>query len=122
MARVLVADDEVALAKILAFNLRKLPGVERVDEVANAVDLIAKANSGTYSAIFTDNDMPGGTGIETIRSLRKRFSKDELPIALMSARDVQQEALSAGANHFVSKPYSFEGDVLPIAKQYLRIE
>lgn len=106
--RIIIADDEVALRSILAFNVRKsFPNIP-VDEVANGSDLYARLLSGAYCAAVTDRDMPGGEldGIEVIRKIRRKFNNEELPIYLMSAKkEAESDALAAGANGFFQKPF-----------------
>lgn len=119
--RIIIADDEVALRMPLAFMIRKKFPHVQVDEVSNGSDLYARLLSGVYSAVVTDNDMPGGTmdGIEVITKIRRKFGKEDLPIYLMSGKEeVKEDALVAGANGFFQKPFP-TNNLLEALAQYL---
>lgn len=73
-----------------------------------AVDMVEK-NHGVhkdYHVVLIDWKMPGMDGLETTRELRKRLGED-VPILIISAYDwseIEEEALAAGAQGFISKP------------------
>ncbi|HEY0008887.1 MAG TPA: response regulator, partial [Tepidisphaeraceae bacterium] len=58
-----------------------------------------------------DNVMPGISGVQAVRELRRNWSHDALPIIIVSAlidSDDVVEALDAGANDYVVKPINFK--------------
>ncbi|MDY7541907.1 MULTISPECIES: response regulator [unclassified Cryobacterium] len=63
----LVVDDETVSRLVLSHMLRRAGwDVTEADDVAPA---IAIARSGTFTAIFSDFSMPGGTGVDLLNSL-----------------------------------------------------
>lgn len=63
-------------------------------------------------AVLTDLNMPGITGIEVTRRLREKFSKDELPIIMVTTQNESQDneaAKAAGISDILHKPFTKEG-------------
>jgi signal transduction histidine kinase len=104
--RVLIADDEPDMLKYLKSQLaRDFQVIEAVDG-QQAVD---KASQFLPDVIVCDMMMPGKDGLEVCRDLRQRTSTRAIPILLLTARadeETKLTALSAGANDFVTKPFS----------------
>ncbi|HEX2783984.1 MAG TPA: response regulator [Ilumatobacteraceae bacterium] len=104
MSRILVVDDEQQIRRALDINLRAhgyevrlaATGEEAlVDVVANLPDLV-----------LLDLGLPGIDGVDVIRGLRAWTS---IPIIVLSAREgdpSKVEALDAGADDYVTKPFS----------------
>jgi DNA-binding response OmpR family regulator len=70
---------------------------------------LATVNDGEYDLILLDWMLPGLSGIEVVRQLRKSGSR--VPVIFLTARDTVQDtvfALEMGANDFIKKPFSFE--------------
>jgi adenylate cyclase len=60
--------------------------------------------------ILLDIEMPGMTGLEALKVLRETTTRADLPVIMATARDQGQdivEALSLGANDYVTKPLDF---------------
>ncbi len=103
--RMLVADDEEA-ARMTAVEMLTDLGItaEAVSSGDEAVDVLSRDCD--FAAVVLDWKMPGKSGIETARELR-RLIPDSLPIIVLSAYDfsaIEQEARNAGVNAFISKP------------------
>ncbi len=61
--------------------------------------------------LCTDLNMPGITGIELIQKVREKYSKDELPIILVTTQNEVRDnkaALEAGASDIIYKPFDAE--------------
>jgi DNA-binding response OmpR family regulator len=70
---------------------------------------MALVNDGEYDLLLVDWMLPGLSGIEICRQVRK--SKSQVPIIFLTARDTVQDtvfALEMGANDYIRKPFSFE--------------
>ena len=106
MARILVVDDEEAIVRALAANL-KARGYE-VDLAATGeqgLDLAARRHP---DAVILDLGLPGIDGQEVVRGLR---GWTRVPIIILSARGEESEkvaALDAGADDYVAKPFGMD--------------
>lgn len=105
--RILVAEDERDLNKILSHRLKeKHYSVDSCFDGAEALDYI----SGTeYDAIILDIMMPKMDGITVLKTIRNQ--KNNVPILLLTAKDSIHDrvaGLDAGANDYLIKPFAFE--------------
>lgn len=106
---VLVADDDAVACEsacVMLDNLgMKSTGVLTGKEAVEAT-VLAHQNENDFFAVILDWKMPEMDGIQTTREIRKAVGED-VPIIIISAYDwsnIEQEALAAGANAFISKP------------------
>ncbi len=103
MTRVLVVDDEVALARALAINLRARGfEVETASTGAAALDLVARFHP---DVVVLDLGLPDMDGIEVLQGIR---GWSPVPVLVLSARttgDEKVEALDHGADDYVTKPF-----------------
>jgi two-component system, OmpR family, response regulator len=103
--RILVVDDEPSIVDAVATALR-YEGYE-VDEAANGRDALAAATSGEPDLVVLDWMLPDIEGIEVGRRLRERGFKTA--ILFLTAKDATEnkvEALRAGGDDYVTKPFS----------------
>ena len=104
--RILIADDEPDMLKYLK---SQLSSNFQVIEAADGQQAVEKANQFLPDVIVCDMMMPEKSGLEVCRELRQRTSTRSIPILLLTARadeDTKLAALSAGANDFITKPFS----------------
>ena len=108
-ARVLVVDDNEMNRDILARRLARLGmNVDTAEDGNTGLDMIL---SGEYNLVMLDIMMPDIDGIEVLKRTREFFSKTELPVIMATAKDEGAdlaEALSLGANDYVTKPLDFK--------------
>jgi len=105
--RVLVVDDEVALAEALAEGL----GSEgfTVDTAHDGLEGLWLASEGNYAAIVLDVLLPGMDGTGVCRELRERGVWT--PVLMLTVRSGAQDevdALDLGADDYLTKPFSFD--------------
>ena len=105
--RVLIVEDESALALLLAYNL-EAEGylVERCDRGDEAQVRLAETMP---DLVILDWMLPGVSGIEICRQLRARDATRQLPVIMLTARGEEGErirGLSVGADDYVVKPFS----------------
>ncbi len=105
MARILVVEDETAIAEIVAFNLRREN--HEVDLVFEGPAGLAQAQEGGYDMMLLDVMLPGMDGFEICRRLRDEGSN--LPILMLTAREEETDkvfGLEIGADDYITKPFS----------------
>lgn len=102
-ARILVVDDEPQIRRALAINLRARDYT--VDEAASGEDALRLAADHPPDLVVLDLGLPGIDGIEVIEGLRGWTA---CPIIVLSVRESEAEkveALDAGADDYVTKPF-----------------
>jgi two-component system KDP operon response regulator KdpE len=107
-ARVLVVDDEPQILRALQLKLRGAGYV--VETAGTAEEALMKAAMRPPEALILDLLLPDGSGTDVCRELR---GWSAIPIIILSAVGEEQEkiaALDAGADDYVTKPFS--GDEL----------
>ena len=105
MARILVVEDEPALAVCLENDL-KLEGYE-VEAVRDGEMALAKGLQPEFDLILLDVILPRKDGFEVCRELRRAGIRT--PIILLTARTQEAEkvlGLELGADDYVTKPFS----------------
>jgi two-component system KDP operon response regulator KdpE len=108
MTRILAVDDEPQILRALQLKLRTAGYA--VDTAATAEEALMKAAMRPPEAIILDLLLPDGSGTDVCRELR---SWSRVPIVVLSAVGEETEkiaALDAGADDYVTKPFS--GDEL----------
>ena len=102
--RVMIVEDDTALRRSLHTTLRSL-GFD-LSEASNGEDALANLRMAEYEVVILDINMPGIGGIETCRRIRRISTK--LQILMLTVRDDEDdkvEALEAGADDYVTKPF-----------------
>ena len=106
--RLLVVDDEEVNRRVLRNHLEL--GDYRVVEVESGEGALARLEQGeSYDLVLLDVMMPGLSGFEVCRRLRKTFPRQELPVIFLTARSRDEdlaEGLTVGANDYLLKPTS----------------
>ncbi len=106
--RILIVDDNIALARISQFALDKA-GYETVTMVNGRVALEA-AQSEQFDLVITDHQMPEMTGLELCRELRSLPEYEACPIILLTAKGLELELPSLnkelGIDATFPKPFS----------------
>src|SRR5262245_29397775 len=103
-AKILVADDEQNLRRVLVALLRR-EGHEVV-QAANGLEAIEQLAAGDYDVVITDLRMPGADGMEVLRTASKNYP--HVPVIMITAYgSVGQavEAIKAGAFDYIEKPF-----------------
>jgi DNA-binding response OmpR family regulator len=102
--RVLVAEDEPALRSVLERSLRESGYV--VDAVEDGSTALAYLRTYGYEVAILDWRMPGCSGLDVLRELRRRGSK--VPVLMLTARDALADrvaGLDEGADDYLVKPF-----------------
>ncbi|UFN50272.1 response regulator transcription factor [Roseomonas sp. OT10] len=102
MQRILVVDDDVELAGMVADHLR--PEGFSVDVVHDPGAPMVASPEG-YDLMLLDVMLPGRTGFEVLKTLRRHST---IPVILLTARDEETDrvlGLEIGADDYVAKPF-----------------
>jgi DNA-binding response OmpR family regulator len=102
--RILVVDDEPAIVDAVAYALRS-EGFD-VESRADGESALEAALAQGFDLLVLDLRLPGLSGIEVCRRVR---AASEVPILILSARDAEVDrvlGLEAGADDYVTKPFS----------------
>jgi DNA-binding response OmpR family regulator len=110
LRRLLIVDDEEDLL-FMAGLAAESTGQFVVETAHDGKEGLAKARSFRPDVVLLDGLMPKMDGFELCRRLRADPRTRRLPIVILSAGDptrYQAQALAAGADRFVRKPYDQE--------------
>jgi len=102
--RILVVDDDPQIRRVMRVTLTG-QGYE-VDDARNGEAALEKLRASRFDLMLLDMNMPGMTGIEVCRTVR---SQSEIAIVMLTVRDSESdkvEALDAGADDYITKPYN----------------
>lgn len=104
--RILLAEDDKRLSKMLEFLLKKENYI--VDCVYDGQEALDYANLSDYDIVILDWMMPIKDGIEVCRTLRQ--TNKQIAILMLTARDTLDdriEGLDSGADDYLAKPFEF---------------
>lgn len=103
-SKVLVVEDDAGIRQSLFETLGALSFV--IGEASNGEEAMTRLRMVDYDAVLLDVNMPGMGGIETCRRICQTHPR--LPIIMLTVldeEDVKVEALDAGADDYVTKPF-----------------
>ncbi|MEC2110135.1 two-component system response regulator YkoG [Bacillus stercoris] len=104
---ILIVEDEEKIARVLQLEL-EYEGYG-VTIKHNGTEGLNAAAEGGYSLVLLDVMLPGLSGLEVLRRLRK--TDQQTPVILLTARDSIPDkvtGLDIGANDYVTKPFEIE--------------
>jgi len=101
--KVLIVDDDRTISSLLK-TLLELDNFE-VLTVARGVDVMPKVSSFQPDAFIIDYHLNDMDGLDLVHELRSQPPYSDAFIVVASGMDKEDEALAAGANHFLLKPY-----------------
>lgn len=109
MNRVLVVEDEPAIAQLISINLRSA-GYE-VAIAATGDAAISQVDAVLPDLIVLDWMLPGQSGLSLARHWRAHARTRALPIIMLTARAAETDKISgldAGADDYLTKPFSVQ--------------
>lgn len=115
--RILVIDDESQIRKLLKVSLRAYG--YQISEAINGLEGIQQAVAFKPDLAIVDLGLPDMDGKKVIQQIREW---SVMPIIILSARDQEQEkiaALDAGADDYITKPFSI-GELMARMRVCLR--
>jgi len=100
----MIVEDDVTSVKLLRILLEEVHGFA-VSFARRGSEVQGLAEKDKPDVFLIDYHLVDTDGVELIRSLRKTEQFVKTPIVMASGMDVEKEALAAGANKFLTKPY-----------------
>jgi two-component system copper resistance phosphate regulon response regulator CusR len=105
--KILVVEDDRTVGQYIRRGLEEAQ--YHADLVVDGLEALRLISGGLHDLVILDLRLPGMTGLEVLRTLRDRGNTT--PILVLTAQDAvgqKVEALRAGADDYVTKPFSFE--------------
>jgi two-component system KDP operon response regulator KdpE len=102
--RILVVDDEPQIRRVLRSALTKQGYIGA--EARSGEEALEKLRDERYDVVILDRNMPGIGGLATCREIRSRSDVGIIMLTIRKAEEDKIEALDAGADDYVTKPFS----------------
>lgn len=107
-ARILVAEDEPHVRRVLKalFESRSF-AVDFAFDGTEALERLAGNES--YDLVILDLMMPGATGLQVLRGVRRLHHRRDVPVVILTAKGQdadREQAIALGADDFITKPFS----------------
>ena len=103
--RGLVVDDSSVMRKVMAGALTRA-GVAEVEQAADGLQAVEACRKGKFDIVLMDWNMPNMLGIDALKSIR---TQDKATPIIMVTTEAEKsrviDALKAGANNYVIKPF-----------------
>lgn len=107
LPRVLVVEDEPAIAELIAINLRHRGFAPTIVFDGQAAQ--REVDAVLPDVILLDWMLPGGSGTSLVRMWRQQERTKSIPILMLTARSDESDkvqGLEAGADDYITKPFS----------------
>jgi two-component system KDP operon response regulator KdpE len=104
--RILVVDDEPQIRRVMRTALTAT-GYE-VSDARSGEEAVEKLGDERFDLILLDVNLPGISGLEACRVIRRETLVPDVPIIMLTVRNAEKdivEALDAGADDYVVKPF-----------------
>ena len=109
VGKILIVEDSPSELELMSYYLKD-SGCD-VIKASSAKEALEKVVSEQPDAIVTDVVMPGMSGFELCRSLKKNPTTQKLPIVICSSKNQEIDkfwAMKQGADVYLTKPYTRE--------------
>ncbi|AKF50664.1 chemotaxis response regulator CheY [Pseudomonas syringae pv. aptata] len=121
--KILIVDDFSTMRRIIKNLLRDL-GFTNTSEADDGLTALPMLQSGAFDFLVTDWNMPGMSGIDLLREVRKDERLKSLPVLMVTAEAKREqiiEAAQAGVNGYVVKPFTAQALKDKIDKIFERV-
>ena len=106
--KILIVDDSPTMRRILKNSLKHL-GYEDVGEAENGREALSMLHVDQYNFIVTDRNMPEMDGLTFVKTIKEESEFAAIPILMVTTSSQQEdviEAMRAGVNNYVIKPFT----------------
>lgn len=108
--KILVVDDMSTMRRIVK-NILKQLGFSNMEEAENGQEALQKLRAEPFGFVVSDWNMPVMPGIEMLRAIRADEALKHIPVLMVTAEAQKEnliEAIQAGVNNYVVKPFTAE--------------
>jgi two-component system chemotaxis response regulator CheY len=105
---VLIVDDATTMRRIVRSLLREL-GIKNVREAEDGMQALEDLARVKADLVVSDWSMPNMTGIDLLRAIRANEMLKEIPVLMVTAESKKEnimEAVQAGVNNYIVKPFN----------------
>lgn len=103
-AKILVVDDEPQLRRVMRAALTKQGYI--IGDVRSGEAALEKLRDERYDLVILDRNMPGMGGVEACRAIREHSDIGIIMLTVRKSEPDRIEALDAGADDYITKPFS----------------
>lgn len=105
MMKVLVVDDSTVMRKVLIGALSRA-NITEVDQASDGAEAVQAVQQNDYTLVLMDWNMPNMLGIDAVRAIRAQGKTTPIIMVTTEAEKSRViDALKAGANNYVIKPF-----------------
>ncbi|WP_281647429.1 response regulator transcription factor [Parendozoicomonas sp. Alg238-R29] len=118
---ILIVEDQQDIANLLSLHLSDMGA--RVTHIANGNKALSALNNTAWDLIVLDIELPGASGLRICRQLREH--DNYIPVILLTSRITETDrilGLDAGADDYISKPFSVLELIARIKALFRRVE
>ncbi len=108
--KLLLVDDSSTMRRIQKTQLTGM-GITDIDEAGNGEEALTKLAAATYDVVLLDWNMPVMDGITLLKNIRQNGAYAGVKVIMCTSESEKakvMEALKAGANNYIVKPFTPE--------------
>ncbi len=108
--KVLIVDDFAVMRRTVRRTLRMI-GFTEIDEAKNGKEALKKLREGKFDLVLSDWSMPEMSGPKLLGSMKADKDLRDIPFIMISAESSKEGIagiLKAGANGYITKPFTQE--------------
>jgi len=108
--KVLLVDDSSTMRRIQKTQLNGM-GITDIDEAGNGEEALAKLAGAKFDVVMLDWNMPVMDGITLLKNIRQNGAYSGIKVIMCTSESEKakvMEALQAGANNYIVKPFTPE--------------
>lgn len=106
--KILVVDDFSTMRRIVK-NILKQIGFSDIDEAEDGNNALLKLKQEKFDMVVSDWNMPNMTGLDLLKAIRADSAINSMPVLMVTAEAKKEnvlEAIQAGVNNYVVKPFT----------------
>lgn len=106
--KILVVDDFSTMRRIVK-NILKQIGFSDIDEAEDGNNALLKLKQEKFDMVVSDWNMPNMTGLDLLKAIRADSTINSMPVLMVTAEAKKEnvlEAIQAGVNNYVVKPFT----------------